>query len=77
MLVNNAGWSDRNQSLLGVREAEFDRVFAVNVKSIFHVSRAVVPVMRRQAGGRIITSAPLEAFARAPALLGITDRRRP
>jgi 3-oxoacyl-[acyl-carrier protein] reductase len=49
MLANNAGWSDRNQSLLSVREAEFERVFAVNVKSIFHVSRAVVPVMRRQA----------------------------
>lgn len=54
IVVNNAGWSHRNQSMLEVSEAEFDRVFAVNVKSIFHMSRAVVPVMRRQAGGCII-----------------------
>jgi 3-oxoacyl-[acyl-carrier protein] reductase len=54
IVVNNAGWSYPNQSMLGVSEAEFDRVFAVNVKSIFHMTRAVVPVMRRQARGCII-----------------------
>ena len=54
IVVNNAGWSHRNKSMLDVSEAEFDRVFAVNVKSIFHMTRAVVPVMRRQAGGCII-----------------------
>jgi 3-oxoacyl-[acyl-carrier protein] reductase len=54
IVVNNAGWSHRNQSMLDVNEVEFDRVFAVNVKSIFHMARAVVPVMRRQSGGCII-----------------------
>jgi 3-oxoacyl-[acyl-carrier protein] reductase len=44
----------RNQPLLEVDEATFDRVFAVNVKSIFHMTRAVVPLMRRQKSGVIL-----------------------
>ena len=54
IVVNNAGWSYSNKPLLDTTEAEFDRVFAVNVKSIFHMVRTVVPVMRMQGGGCII-----------------------
>ena len=35
IVVNNAGWTDRNQPLLEVSEAEFDKVYAINVKSIY------------------------------------------
>lgn len=52
--VNNAGWTHRNQPLLDVGEDEFDKVYAINVKSIFHMVRAVVPVMRAQRGGVIL-----------------------
>lgn len=52
--VNNAGFTHRNQPLLDVDEATFDRVFEVNVKSIFHMVHAVVPLMRRQKGGVIL-----------------------
>jgi 3-oxoacyl-[acyl-carrier protein] reductase len=54
ILVNNAGTTYRNQPLLNIDEAEFDRVFRVNVKSIFHFVRAVVPPMRDAGGGVII-----------------------
>ena len=54
IVVNNAGWTHRNRPLLEVSEAEFDKVYAVNVKSIYHMTQAVVPVMRRQGGGVII-----------------------
>ncbi len=54
VVVNNAGWSYPNKPLLDTTEAEFDRVFAVNVKSIFHMITAVVPVMRMQGGGCIV-----------------------
>ncbi len=54
ILVNNAGISHRNRPMLEVDEAEFDRVYAVNVKSIFHFAHAAVPAMRRQGGGVII-----------------------
>jgi 3-oxoacyl-[acyl-carrier protein] reductase len=36
IVINNAGTTHRNQPMLDVTEAEFDRVYAVNVKSIFH-----------------------------------------
>jgi 3-oxoacyl-[acyl-carrier protein] reductase len=40
--------------MMEVTEEEFDRVFAINVKSIFLMTNAVVPVMRKQGGGNII-----------------------
>jgi 3-oxoacyl-[acyl-carrier protein] reductase len=54
IVVNNAGWTHRNRPLLEVSEAEFDKVYAINVKSIYHMTQAVVPVMRRQGSGCII-----------------------
>ena len=54
IVVNNAGWTHRNKPMLDVTEEEFDRVYAINVKSIFHMSRAVVPLMRQAGGGVII-----------------------
>lgn len=54
VVVNNAGWSHKNRPMLEVTEAEFDRVYAINVKSIFHMTHAVMPVMRRQGGGAFI-----------------------
>lgn len=54
VVVNNAGWSHKNQSMLNVSEAEFDKVFAINVKSIYLMTLATVPVMKKQGGGVII-----------------------
>ncbi len=54
ILVNNAGTTHRNQPLLETDEASFDRVFRVNVKSIYHFVQATVPVMRDAGGGVIL-----------------------
>jgi 3-oxoacyl-[acyl-carrier protein] reductase len=54
ILVNNAGISHRNRPMLEVEEDEFDRIFAVNVKSIYLFARAAIPQMRAQGGGAII-----------------------
>jgi 3-oxoacyl-[acyl-carrier protein] reductase len=54
VVVNNAGWTFRNKPMLDVTEEEFDRVFDVNVKAIFLMTNACVPVMRQQKSGRII-----------------------
>jgi 3-oxoacyl-[acyl-carrier protein] reductase len=54
IIVNNAGTTYRNRPMLEVDEAEFDRVFAVNVKSIFLMAHAFVPHMRAKGGGAII-----------------------
>jgi 3-oxoacyl-[acyl-carrier protein] reductase len=54
VVVNNAGWTHRNKPMLEVTEAEFDRIFAVNVRAIFLMTRAVVPAMRAAGGGVIL-----------------------
>lgn len=54
IVVNNAGWTHRNKPLLEVTEEEFDRVYAINVKSIFHMAGAAVPRFRQQGGGVMI-----------------------
>ena len=54
IVVNNAGWTHRNMPLLEVDEESFDRVYAVNVKSIYYMTIAVVPIMRRQRRGVIL-----------------------
>ncbi len=54
IVVNNAGWTHKNQPLLDVDEATFDKVYDINVKSIFHMVHAVVPLMRLQKSGVIL-----------------------
>lgn len=54
VVVNNAGTTHPNRPMLEVDEAAFDRVYAVNVKSIFHMAHAVVPLMRARRSGTIL-----------------------
>jgi 3-oxoacyl-[acyl-carrier protein] reductase len=54
IVVNNAGTTHKNKPMLDVTEAEFDRVFAVNVKSLFNMAHAAVPIMRAQGGGSLL-----------------------
>jgi len=68
ILVNNAGFTHTNQSLLTVTEADFDKVFNVNVKSIYQFTRRVVPVMKDQGGGCIINIGSVGAIRPRPGL---------
>ena len=43
IMVNNAGWTYSARSSLEVSEDEFDKVFAVNVKSIYFATLHAVP----------------------------------
>ena len=52
IVVNNAGTTHKNQPMLETDEATFDRVFAVNVKSIYHMTQAVLPLMRERRSGK-------------------------
>ena len=51
IVVNNAGVTHVNKPHLYVTEDEFDRLYRVNVKSLFHMNRAAVPAMRANPGG--------------------------
>jgi 3-oxoacyl-[acyl-carrier protein] reductase len=69
ILVNNAGTTHRNQPMLDVDEATFDRLYATNVKSIYLTTRHAVPVMRAQGGGVIVNIASTAAERPRPGLV--------
>jgi len=67
-IVNNAGTTHRNRPMLEVEEGEFDRIFAVNVKSIFLFAQALVPHMRAQGGGVFVNIGSTAALRPRPGL---------
>jgi 3-oxoacyl-[acyl-carrier protein] reductase len=68
ILVNNAGVTHVRRPMLEVTEAEFDKIFAVNVKAIYLAALQVVPVFRRQGGGVIINTASTAGLRPRPGL---------
>ena len=54
VLVNNAGVLLQRASIEAYAEEMWDRVYAVNVKSAFLCSQKVIPIMKKQGGGKII-----------------------
>ena len=68
IVVNNAGITHRNQPLLEVGEAEFDRIYAVNVKSIYLSTLAAVPHMEKRGAGVIINIASTAGVRPRPGL---------
>jgi len=54
IVVNNAGWSHRNQPLMDVDFDTFRKVYAINVDSIFHMTKSIVPHWRATGGGVMI-----------------------
>jgi len=68
ILVNNAGYSHVNKPMTEVSEAEFDRIFAVNVKAIYLAALVAVPVLRAQGGGCILNTSSTAAMRPRPGL---------
>ena len=65
VLYNNAGvlWKDRDRSVLETDETWWDRVIAVNLKSVFWVTKHGIPHLRRAGGGSIILMGSVSALA--------------
>ena len=68
VMVNNAGWTHRNQPMLDVSEEDFDKCYAVNVKSIYLSAMHATPVFRRQGGGVFINIASTAGVRPRPGL---------
>jgi 3-oxoacyl-[acyl-carrier protein] reductase len=68
IMVNNAGYTHRNGDMLKVDEKTFDTISAVNMKAIYLAALAVVPVMERNGGGSIITTASTAGLRPRPGL---------
>ena len=69
IVVNNAGYSHKNQPLLETDEATFDRVLDVNFKSIYHMTMATVPILRAKKRGCIINIGSVSGMRPRPGLV--------
>lgn len=69
IVVNNAGTTHKSQPLLDVDEATFDRVYAVNVKSIFHAAKSAVPVFEKAGKGVILNISSTASVRPRPGLV--------
>jgi NAD(P)-dependent dehydrogenase (short-subunit alcohol dehydrogenase family) len=65
VLYNNAGvlWKDRDRSVLETDERQWDRVMAINLKSVFWVTKHGIPHLRRAGGGSVINVGSVSALA--------------
>jgi len=68
IVVNNAGWTHRNKPYVEVTEEEFDKVYAINVKSIYLSAKHVVPVFRKRGGGSFVNIASTAGVRPRPGL---------
>jgi len=68
IVVNNAGWTHRNRPYTEVSEADFDKVYAVNVKSVYLSAIHAVPVFRRRGGGCFVNIASTAGVRPRPGL---------
>jgi 3-oxoacyl-[acyl-carrier protein] reductase len=58
-LVNNAAVTQKPKRIAKTTEAEIDRLFAVNIKSLYHMATHALPVIRRGGGGSVINIASI------------------
>ena len=65
VLYNNAGvlWKDRDRSVLETDDKWWDRVMAINLKSVFWVTKHGIPHLKAAGGGSIIMMGSVSALA--------------
>ncbi|AHI63867.1 SDR family oxidoreductase [Burkholderia thailandensis] len=69
VVVNNAGTTHRNKPVLDITEAEYDRVYAVNMKSLFWSVQTFVPHFRAAGGGAFVNVASTAGVRPRPGLV--------
>ncbi|GGD60943.1 SDR family oxidoreductase [Croceicoccus mobilis] len=68
IVINNAGYTHKNQAALEVDEETFDRVLSVNIKGIYQMVQAVVPAMRDNGGGVMLNVGSVSGIRPRPGL---------
>ena len=67
ILINNAGVAHIGTAE-STMEADFDRIYQINIKGVYNCLHACIPLMKKHGGGRILNMASIAAS------LGISDR---
>ncbi|GHC67662.1 SDR family oxidoreductase [Limoniibacter endophyticus] len=67
-MINNAGYTYPNGDMLAIDETTFDLIYAVNMKAIYYAALAVAPIMEKQGGGSILTTASTAGLRPRPGL---------
>lgn len=68
IMINNAGVTHTNGDMLEVDEQTFDLITGVNMKAIYYAALAVVPIMEKQGGGSVVTTASTAGLRPRPGL---------
>ncbi len=68
VIVNNAGWSNPNRPLMETDEATIRKIYEINVFSIFHMTKVMVPIWRRSGGGAMINVGSVAGIRPRPGL---------
>ena len=68
IVINNAGVTHLPTPTEAVSEEDFDRVMAVNMKSIYLITREVVPLMKARKAGNILNIASTAGLSPRPNL---------
>ncbi|MEP0963815.1 MAG: SDR family oxidoreductase [Roseobacter sp.] len=68
IMVNNAGVTHLPAALEDVTEEDFDRVLAVNMKSVYLISRSLIPLMKARGSGAILNIASTAGVSPRPRL---------
>jgi 3-oxoacyl-[acyl-carrier protein] reductase len=68
IVVNNAGWTHRRKPYVEVTEAEFDKVYAVNVRSVYLSAVHALPAFRKLGGGCFVNIASTAGLRPRPGL---------
>ena len=66
IVINNAGYGGPFHRIDEVSDDEWDLLFSVNVRALFQISRALLPLMKAKGQGRIINIASIQAMFGAP-----------
>ena len=81
ILVNNAAiigtieTKDFVKPVEKIVSADWDKILAVNIKGVFLCSKAVIPYMKKQGGGKIINMASTVAFSGPPHFIHYTSSK--
>lgn len=68
ILINNAGVTHLPAAMEDITEEDFDKVLAVNVKSVFLTAKTIVPLMKQRGQGAILNVASTAGVSPRPKL---------